>query len=213
MTDKQNTRLFIALVFLVPIALYLAFCVFGLELKPLPMVRQLNIGKTAEKAPTDEFHLINQNDKPASISDWKNKIVVVNFFFTHCPVVCPMMTDNMKTLQTNFAGDEGLLINSISVDPERDSAAQLRWYAEKFQLDLRNWQLLTGDKKEIYRMARNSFKLAATDGDGGPTDFIHSEQFVLIDRYQRIRGYYKGTDDKEVARLIHDIKKLKNEKD
>ncbi|RYG29073.1 MAG: SCO family protein, partial [Chitinophagaceae bacterium] len=139
------------------------------------------------------------------------KIVVVDFFFTHCAAICPRMTAGVKQVQQAFSKDE-LHIASISVDPERDSVGRLRWYQEKFSIDPANWELLTGDKKEIYKMARNSFMVVATDGDGGPADFIHSEKLVLVDKQKRIRGYYNGTDEKEVRALIADIQKLKNEK-
>ncbi|MBK8311166.1 MAG: SCO family protein [Chitinophagaceae bacterium] len=92
-----------------------------------------------------------------------------------------------KKIQEAFAGDNNLLLNSISIDPERDSAAQLKKYASQYNIDTRNWNLLTGSKKDIYKMARNSFMIVATDGDGGPDDFIHSEKMVFIDTQKRIR--------------------------
>ena len=90
-------------------------------------------------------------------------------------------------------------------------AAQIKKYADNFAINTTNWNLLTGDKREIYKLARNSFMLVATDGDGGPEDFIHSEKLVLIDKQKRIRGYYDGTGNKEAGQLINDIKKLKHE--
>jgi protein SCO1/2 len=120
---------------------------------------------------------------------------------------------NLQKLQTRLKTDTTLLINSFTVDPESDSVTQLKEYAIRFQYDLHNWNLLTGAKKDIYRLARNSFDVAATDGDGGETDFIHSEQIILVDKQLRIRGYYKGTDETQVDQLANDIKKLENEKD
>src|SRR5690606_15218278 len=105
-----------------------------------------------------------------------------------------------------------LLFASFSVDPYRDSVEILQKFSRKYELDNRNWDLITGDKKTIYKLARNSFMLVAADGDGGPEDFIHSEKLVLVDTEKRIRGYYNGTDEKEVTQLIRDIKKLKDEK-
>jgi protein SCO1/2 len=97
------------------------------------------------------------------------------------------------------------------VDPERDNPGVLKNYAQRMKIETGNWDLLTGTKKDIYRMARNSFLAVATDGDGGPEDFIHSEKLVLIDKQKRIRGFYTGTSDQEVKQLIIDIKKLLHE--
>lgn len=156
--------------------------------------------------------MTNQVGQNVSTEDWMNKIVVVDFFFTHCPIVCPKLTNSIQRVQQNFKSDNGILFNSFSVDPERDSISVLEEYTKRFALNTHNWQLLTGDKKEIYKLARNSFMVAATDGDGGPEDFIHSEKLVLIDKQKRIRGYYNGTDATAVNQLMEDIKKLKNEK-
>ena len=117
----------------------------------------------------------------------------------------------MKLVNEEFKNDNSILLNSFSVDPERDSATQLKTYADRFGIVTAKWDLLTGDKREIYKLARNSFMIVATDGDGGPNDFIHSERLVLIDAQKRIRGYYDGTSDKEVKQLVNDIKKLKHE--
>ena len=111
--------------------------------------------------------------------------------------------------QANFTNTDFQLI-SFTVDPERDDVARLNDYA--LNMDIKNnWQLLTGEKKQIYRLARNSFKIVATDGDGGPDDFIHSELLVLIDKKKRIRGYYNGTLEQEVTTLIKDIERLRRE--
>jgi protein SCO1 len=143
-----------------------------------------------------------------NLSKWNNKVVVVNFFFTHCPSVCPKMMGNLKKVQNAVKNDTPLLLNSITVDPERDSAAALAVYANRFEIDQSNWNLLTGDKKEIYRLARKSFLVTATDGDGGENDFIHSDQLILIDGNHRIRGFYSGVSNNAVNQLISDIKKL-----
>ena len=120
------------------------------------------------------------------------------------------MLQNMKRVQASF-GDE-ILLQSFSVDPERDLPYKLRRYINRNSINTNNWGFFTGDKKKIYKLARNSFMLVATDGDGGETDFIHSENLVLVDGDKRIRGYYDGTDKSEVDQLIKDIKKLQNEK-
>jgi protein SCO1/2 len=120
------------------------------------------------------------------------------------------MVRNLKKVQQLYAGDPLLLINSFTVDPERDSVGQLKSYAGKMDIH-DNWQLITGEKKEIYKLARKSLLVVATDGDGGPNDFIHSELLVLVDQAKRIRGFYNGTDDAEVNNLLRDIKRLEKE--
>ena len=154
------------------------------------------------------FQLTDQTGRTVSLQNWNDKIVVANLFFTHCPSVCPKMIRSLKRVQQVYANDPQLLINSFTVDPERDSVAQLARYAS--MADIRNnWQLITGSKKDIYKLARKSFLIVATDGDGGPNDFIHSELLVLIDQQKHIRGFYNGTDEGEVTNLLRDIKRLK----
>ena len=157
-----------------------------------------------------DYRLVNHEGKTSSLADWRGKITVNNFFFTHCPSICPKMVRNLKKVQQLYAGDPLLLINSFTVDPERDSVGQLKSYAGKMDIH-DNWQLITGEKKEIYKLARKSFLVVATDGDGGPNDFIHSELLVLVDMAKRIRGFYNGTDDAEVNNLLRDIKRLEKE--
>lgn len=116
----------------------------------------------------------------------------------------------MKTVQQANFNKNDLQLVSITVDPERDNASRLNAYAKN--MDIKgNWQLLTGEKKQIYKLARNSFKVVATDGDGGPDDFIHSELLVLIDKEKRIRGYYNGTLPDEVETLLKDMERLRRE--
>jgi protein SCO1/2 len=211
MNNRSSIRLFVLLVFVLPVTAYAIFDLYESRTK-LPV-----IGKTTEingqmaEHHIQNFNLFNQDGKTISLNDWKGKIVVANFFFTHCPVVCPKMTAGLKKVNTRYYNDDEILINSFTVDPERDDPVQMKKYAERFKISPAKWNLLTGDKKEIYKLARNSFMIVATDGDGGPDDFIHSEKLVLIDRTGRIRGYYTGTDDKEVNKLLRDIKRLKYE--
>lgn len=157
------------------------------------------------------FSFTNQNATVYSNEAWKDKIVVCDFFFTHCPGICPKLTMSLHKVQEAYKEDKNIIINSFTVDPAGDDAKTLNEYGERFKIDAAKWQLLTGEKKEIYKLARNSFMIVAADGDGGPGDFIHSEKLVLVDTHKRIRGYYNGTDEKEVTQLILDIKKLKHE--
>jgi protein SCO1 len=202
MKKKSTIWSFAILVFALPAIAYALVSWYEKKVEALPV-----LGKTKEHRIAD-FNLTNQDKQIVTIAKWDNKIVVANFFFTHCPVVCPKMTTNLKKIHDAYNDKSNVLITSFTVDPERDSAVQLNKYAAQYKIDNSRWILLTGDKKEIYKLARNSFMITATDGDGGTNDFIHSEKLILVDTQKRIRGYYTGTDEKEVNQLINDIKKL-----
>lgn len=206
MKIKSSITLFAVIVFIIPVSAWAIVNWYEKKARSLPVM-----GKTEEHRIGD-FKLINQDGQLKTTADWNDKIVVADFFFSHCPTICLKMTKSMKRVQEKYKGEDEIVFNSFTVDPERDSSAQLKNYVNQFNIAIHNWNLLTGDKKEIYKLARNSFMLVATDGDGGPDDFIHSENLVLIDKQKRIRGYYAGTSEKEVNQLIRDIKKLQHEK-
>lgn len=206
MKRKKTIPLFAIMVFIIPVSAWALINWYEKKVQALPVM-----GKTKEHR-IGGFRLSNQDGQVKTTADWNNKIVVADFFFTHCPVVCPKLTKSLMKIQETYKGENEIMFNSFTVDPERDSTSQLKKYVTQFNIDTHNWDLFTGDKKEIYKLARNSFMLVATDGDGGPDDFIHSENLVLIDKQKRIRGYYAGTSDKEVNQLIRDIKKLQHEK-
>lgn len=156
-----------------------------------------------------DFSLLNQNGETISEQFYDNKIYVVDFFFTTCPTICPIMTDNMIYIQEQTINQD-ILLASFSVTPKIDSVAQLKKYAIEKEVNDKKWNLLTGDKKEIYELARKSYLVAKNDGDGGKYDMIHTENFVLIDKERRIRGFYDGTNTEEMDKLLADIKILQN---
>ena len=157
-----------------------------------------------------DFKLVNQNGDTITQNTYANKIYVADFFFTTCPSICPVMTANLADVQDEFKDDNEVLLLSHSVTPEIDSVAQLKKYAiEKGVID-QKWNLVTGDKKQIYELARKSYLAVMDDGDGGAYDMIHTENFMLIDKERRIRGYYDGTNKEEVEKLIRDIEILKS---
>jgi protein SCO1/2 len=157
-----------------------------------------------------DFSLINQNGKKITEAAYKDKIYVADFFFTTCPSICPIMTKNMADIQKRILTDDEVLLLSHSVTPEIDSVAQLKKYALEKGVDDRKWNLVTGDKKQIYDLARKSYLAVKTDGDGGPYDMIHTENFILVDKERRIRGFYDGTKTEEIDRLLEDITFLEN---
>lgn len=157
-----------------------------------------------------DFKLVNQNGDTITQNTYTDKIYVADFFFTTCPSICPIMTANLAEVQDKFKDDNEVLLLSHSVTPEIDSVAQLKKYAiEKGVID-QKWNLVTGDKKQIYELARKSYLAVMDDGDGGAYDMIHTENFMLIDKERRIRGYYDGTNKEEVEKLIRDIEILKS---
>lgn len=157
------------------------------------------------------FSLTNQNGLTVTEKDYMNKIYVADFFFTTCPSICPKMTENMGLIQENIKTDNQVLLLSFSVTPEIDSVQQLKRYAiQKGVIDSK-WNLLTGDKKEIYELARKSYLAVKSNGDGGEHDMIHTENFILVDPEKRIRGFYDGTDTNAMDELLSDIKVLQME--
>lgn len=156
-----------------------------------------------------DFSLTNQNGNIITQEDYLDKIYVADFFFTTCPTICPIMTKNMVEIQASILSDDNIMLLSHSVTPEIDSVKQLKKYAlEKGVIDAK-WNLVTGDKKQIYELARKSYLAVKEDGDGGPFDMIHTENFVLVDRERRIRGTYDGTKPEEIQELLADLKILK----
>ena len=169
-----------------------------------------NLQKKSENHTVADFKLINQNGKIITQEDYKNKIYVVDFFFTSCPSICPVMTNNMVKIQNEFINNNEIMLLSLSVTPEIDSVPILRKYADdKGVLDSK-WNITTGDKKHIYELARKSYFAVVEQGDGGLQDFIHTPNFILVDTKKQMRGIYNGTDPKEILRLINDIKILSN---
>ena len=158
-----------------------------------------------------EFELINQNGMTITQDDFKDKIYVADFFFTRCQTICPIMALNMADLQSRYQNDDDVKFLSHSVTPIIDSVSVLRSYANKNAAIDGKWEITTGNKKHIYDLARKSYFAVLDEGDGGDQDFIHTEQFVLIDEGGQIRGFYDGTNKEEMDRIFKDIAILKKE--
>lgn len=157
------------------------------------------------------FHLIDQDGDSVFLKDVAGKVVLADFFFTTCGSICPKMSTQMQRVQEAFKDDDRVLLLSHSVTPETDSVPVLKAYAQEYGVDHRRWRLLTGDRKQIYDLARTSYFAALDEGDGGPDDFVHTENFVLVDPHGRIRGFYDGTKAEEADRAIGDMRKLLKE--
>ncbi|HMC00395.1 MAG TPA: SCO family protein [Flavobacteriaceae bacterium] len=158
-----------------------------------------------------DFELINQNGEIITQDNYKNKIYVADFFFTTCQTICPIMTDNMVQIQKEIMNDNDVMLLSHTVTPTIDSVAQLKKYAIEKGVNDVKWNLVTGDKKLIYDLARKSYLAVKTYGNGDEYDMIHTENFMLIDKKRQIRGFYDGTNPEEIERLLNDINTLKKE--
>lgn len=161
------------------------------------------------------FSLTNQDGENITLDDVKGKIHVAEYFFTHCQSICPVMNEQMQRVHRKFKSIEDVKILSFTVDPKNDTVQRMKWYANKHKATGSNWHFLTGDKDALYRLARTSYFVlkpaeARNLGDAG-SDFIHTNNFVLVDRELRIRGYYDGTKQAEVTKLMHDIELLLEE--
>lgn len=158
-----------------------------------------------------DFSLINQNGKTITQEDYKDKIYVADFFFTTCQTICPIMTSHMADVQKEIMADDDVMLLSHSVTPKIDTVEQLKRYAIEKGVNDNKWNLVTGDKKQIYELARKSYLAVKTFGNGDDYDMIHTENFMLIDKKRQIRGFYDGTNTKDIDRLLDDIKILKKE--
>lgn len=209
----RSVWFFTILIVVIPLIIFGMVNIYSTRFEPLPILNDNSgIINTGFTTPNASSTLFNQKGKPVSLNNLDQKVIVVNFFFTRCPGICLKMMTNEKKLQQAFINDPELCFLSFSVDPDHDSINVLNRYARLMDIKGNQWQLMTGDKKAIYLLARRRFNLTANEGDGGPQDFIHSDQLVLLDKKRQIRGYYNGTDPEAVNQLITDIKKLKNEK-
>jgi len=158
-----------------------------------------------------DFKLTNQNGDIITNNNYKDKIYVADFFFTRCQTICIAMAYNMSQLQDYYKDDHDIMFLSHSVTPVIDSVSVLKEYANRKGVIDGKWNVTTGSKAHIYELARKSYFAVLDEGDGGENDFIHTEQFVLVDKDRRIRGYYDGTEKTDMEKLKQDIVLLKEE--
>lgn len=152
-----------------------------------------------------DFSFIDQEGKKITQEDFSGKIYVADFFFAKCEGICPIMGDQMERVYKKFSSNDRIRFLSHTVKPEEDSVSVLFEYAKLHGAEPSIWHFVTGKKSEIYNMARASYLVTVSEGDGGPQDFVHTQFFALVDPQRRIRGYYDGTDSLEVDKLLSDI--------
>ncbi|MEO1257149.1 MAG: SCO family protein [Bacteroidota bacterium] len=184
------------------------------EQKKLPVLGEITVdsitGKEEHyKAPN--FRLTNQLAEISSHEDFRDKIQVVDFFFTSCPTICPTMSGHLRQVQEAFADNDKVNLLSFTIDPKRDRPQQLKEYAERYGADHNTWKFLTGNRDTIFELSRDYKVMAREDSEHGENFLVHDGTFVLVDGERRIRGYYNGLDRMDTQKLIGDIKILLQE--
>ena len=204
---------------------FVAFNDFETETLPILSPRDINpelvdsslhkrgIGTEGIYHQISSFNLVDQHGLEVTENVIDNKVVVVDFFFVSCGSICPIMTKNLQRVHDFYKKDQNVLILSHTVWPEMDSVSVLNNYANEHGANYDTWRFLTGDKKELYRLARKDYMVVPDIDDpnyqhGSEADFIHTENVVLLDQEKRIRGYYNGTDENAMKKLVNDIGKL-----
>ena len=188
------------------------------KLRPLPYYDTADFTPKWEMPNNKTFHqirsfaLLNQENKLFTEKDIEGKICVADFFFTSCPGICPKMTRSMADIQKEFMNDDEIMLLSHSVNPEKDSVSILKKYAKEKNINFNRWKLLTGNKDEIYDLGRKYYFVEEDEGIKKGNDvFLHTENFILIDKQRHIRGIYNGLDPNSIDNLIKDIRILKEE--
>lgn len=182
---------------------YKAVIIIDNKMNPLPIY-----GDENHSVPS--FVFTNQLDQEFKSELHNEKIWVVNYFFTSCPSICPKMMKNIQEVHDIVRSNSDIILLSFTVDPKRDTPERFSSYLDNYNVDHSTWQLLTGDKKDLYRLARKSFLISATDGGGDEDDFIHSENIVILDKNKKVRSIINGIApdaDREILKVISRIKK------
>ncbi len=212
---KKEAVLVIALTLIIAFMLFLFFA-GNKESKPLRTLPYFD-PKDYSRVKKDVHHvipafsLINQYGKTTRQEITNGKVYVVDCFFTTCHSICPIMSNQLVRVYAKYKSRNDFLILSHTVDPETDTVAQMLNYAKEHGVTDEKWLFLTGNKKDLYALERKGYMLTLEEGDGGVDDFIHTQNFALIDKEKHIRGFYDGTDTLEVNRLITDIQLLFDE--
>lgn len=176
-----------------------------------PRLVDISVKNLKKNHTISDFELINQNGKTITNTTYKNKIYIADFFFTRCQTICISMAYNMSELQEYYKDDNDIMFLSHSVTPTIDSVSVLKEYAIKKGIINGKWNVTTGSKSHIYDLARKNYFAVLDEGSGDENDFIHTEQFVLIDKERRIRGFYDGTEKEDMNKIKKDIIILKSE--
>jgi protein SCO1 len=208
MTTKKVIRVFVAILILLGAGYLIYIGDLKLQEERASMLPIIGLEQAHVVAP---FSFVNQDGKVITNEDVKGKICVVSYFFATCKGICPRMNEHLALVYKAFKGNKKVLLLSHTVDPLKDTVEALKAYSARFDASADQWMFLTGDKKKLYDMARYSYLISAGDdttGVGIDVDFIHDQQFSLVDGFGRVRGFYDGLDSAKVSRLIVDIGRL-----
>ena len=214
----------LALLILFVVGVTIAYFMLVPKEKPLPIINPVDIEeemvdpellRVGKGHRIGSFSFLNQDGETITEKEVEGKVYVAEYFFATCGTICPRMNDQLRRIQLKFADNDNVRLMSFTVDPEVDTVEQMKRYAEDHGAKTGQWHFLTGSKEDLYSLARKSFFVlkpaeAQNLGDVG-SDFIHTNNFVLVDRRGRIRGYYDGTSKKEVDELMLDIQRLLEE--
>lgn len=187
----------------------------GQSIRELPYYEPIEKGSVGLKDSlgrhlVSDFHLVDQSGDTISRKDFTSSVTIVDFFFTRCQGICPRMTSQMQRVYEKYKGNPEVRIISHTVNPENDSVPVLAEYAKRYHADAAQWHFVTGPKPQLYDLARKSYLISDTEGDGGKEDFVHSQNFALIDKEGHIRGVYDGTDSAQVNQLMVELNVLLN---
>ncbi len=155
-----------------------------------------------------EFRFLNQDSSWVTNETLAGKVYVADFFFTSCPSICPIMKSQLIRIYKEFESEDDLRLVSYSIDPEFDTVAVLREYAERLGVSSERWHFLTGDQDDIYKLGETSYMVTTVEDESAPGGFLHSGAFLLIDKERRVRGIYDGTVEEQVNTLMGDIRTL-----
>lgn len=214
----------LVLVLVFAVGVTIAYFMMQPQEKPLPVINPVDVEsemvdpeilRKGNGHRIGNFVFLNQEGQRITQAEVNGKVYVAEYFFTTCGTICPKMNDQMRRIQFEFANNDDVRLMSFTVDPDIDTVAQMKRYADDHGAKKGQWHFLTGPKEDLYHLARTSFFVlkpaeAQNLGDVG-SDFIHTNNFVLVDRVGRIRGYYDGTSKKEVDQLMKDMKRLLEE--
>jgi len=216
--NKSKYTPIVIMIFVIAIGILIYKVSFQKEILPVfnptdfnPELVDISMQGLTENHRVADFDLTNQNGEIITQSNYENKIYVADFFFTTCQTICPIMTNHMYQIQKEIINDDDIMLLSHSVTPRIDSVTQLKKYAKEKGVIDRKWNLVTGDKKQIYKLARKSYLAVKTQGNGDKYDMIHTENFMLIDKKRQIRGFYDGTQPEDIKQLLEDLETLKDE--
>lgn len=204
------------LLLMIPLAFILWFFINRNEQKPIRTLAYFGRKNTIQQGDTNyhtvkPFCFINQYNEKTTEETLKGKIYVTDFFFTTCQSICPIMSTQLERVYKRFANNSSVMIVSHTVEPEIDSTEILRLYAKLHGVTNHQWLFVTGEKKQLYDMARTGYLLNNETGNGDENDFIHTQNFALVDKERHLRGFYDGTDTADVSRLITDMTLLLEE--